>query len=71
MSLDNSTSDEENLTSIAKKLFDAIKECESAIKSINRVTDLDPQLSEEVDLFTSGGGRGEYFQAAYSLLEKF
>ena len=29
------------LTYIAKKLFDAIEECKSHIKSNNRVTDLD------------------------------
>ena len=36
----NSTSDEENPTSIAKKLFDAIEEYKSPTKSINRVSDL-------------------------------
>ena len=48
---------------IAKKLFDNIEEYKSPIKSINRVTDLDTQLSKEIDLFTSGGGRGEYLEA--------
>ena len=48
--LDNSISDEENPTSIAKKLFDAIEECKSPIKSINRITDLDTQLSKGIDL---------------------
>ena len=33
-----------------------------------RVTDLGTQLSEEIDLFTSGDGRGEYLQAAYNYL---
>ena len=47
-------------------LFDAIEECKSLIKLINRVTDLDTQLSKEIQLFTSGGGKGEYIQAAYS-----
>ena len=47
----NSISGEENPTSIAKKFFDAIKECK-------RVTDLDTQLSKEIDLFTFGSGRG-------------
>ena len=61
----HSISDEENPTSIVKKLFDAIEECKSPIKSINRVTELDNQLSKEIDLFTSGGVRGEYLQAAY------
>ena len=46
-----------------KKLFDAIEKCKSPIKSINRVTDLDTQLSKEIDWFTSGGGRGKYLQA--------
>ena len=65
--LDNSISDEKNPTSIAKKkLLDAIEECKNPIKSINKVTDLDTQLSKEIDLFTSGGGRGEYLQAGYS-----
>ena len=54
-------------TSIAKKLFDAIEECQSPIKSINRVTDLDTQLSKEIYLFTSEAGRGKYLEAAYSL----
>ena len=63
---DNSISDEENP---AKKLFNAIEECKSSIKSINRVTDLDTQLSKEINLFTSEGGRVEYLQAAYSYLE--
>ena len=40
----------------------------SPIKSINRVTDLDTQLSNEIDLFTSADGRCEYSQAAYSYL---
>ena len=40
----HSISDEENPTSIVKKLFDAIEECKSPIKSINRITDLDNQL---------------------------
>ena len=30
--------------------------------------DLYTQLSKEIDLFTSGGGRGEHLQAAYSYL---
>ena len=65
--LDNNISDEENPTSIARKL--SIEECKSPIKSTNRVTDLDTQLSKEIDLFTWGGGRGEYLvQAAYSYL---
>ena len=50
---------------LKKKLFDAIGKCKSPIKSINRVTDLDTQLSKEINLFTSGGGRGEDF---YKLL---
>ena len=50
LDLDNSISDEENPNSIAKKLFDAIKECKSPIKSINSITDLDTQLSKEIDL---------------------
>ena len=66
LDLDNSIPDEEIPTSTAKKLFDAIEECKSAIKLINRVTDLDTQLSKEIDLFTSEGGKGEYLQAAYS-----
>ena len=37
LDLDNSISDEDNPTSIAKKLFDAIKECQSPINSINTV----------------------------------
>ena len=37
------------------------------IKSVNRVTDLHSQLSKEIYLFTSGGGRDEYLQAAYTL----
>ena len=37
------------------------------MKSINRVTDLDTQLSKEIGLFTSDVGRGEYLQA-YSYL---
>ena len=39
-----------------------------SIKSINRATNLDSQLSKEIDLFTSGVGRGEYSQAAFSYL---
>ena len=66
--LDNSISDEGNPTSIAKKLFDAIEEGKSHIKSINRITDLDTQLSKEIDLFTSEDGRVEYLRAAYSYL---
>ena len=62
-------SHEENPTSIAKKLLDAIEECKIPIKSINRVTDLNTQLSKEIDLFTSEGGRDEYLQAAYSYLD--
>ena len=40
----------------------AIEECIRPIKSINRVTDLDTQLSKEIDLFTStsGDGTGQY-----------
>ena len=68
--LDNSIFDGKNPSSIAKKLLDAIEVCNSPIKSINRVTDLDTQLSKEIDLFTSGGGRGEYLQAAYSYVIK-
>ena len=68
LDIDNWISDAKKPTSIAKKLFDAIKECKSPIKSINWVTDLDTQLSTEVDLFTSGGGRDKYLQAAYSNL---
>ena len=69
LDLDNSISDEKNPTSIAKKFFDANEKRKSLIKSINRVTNLDTQLSKEIDLFISGGGRGEYLQAAYSCLE--
>ena len=58
---------EKNPTLIAKKLFDAIEKCKSPIKSINRVTDLDTQLSKAINLFT-GGIRGEYLRAAYSYL---
>ena len=36
------------------------------IKLINRITNLDTQLPKEIDLFASGGGRGEYLQAGYS-----
>ena len=68
LEFDNSISDKENPTSIGKQLFDAIEEWKSPIKSINRVTDLDTQLSKEIDLFTSEGGKGEYLQAAYSYL---
>ena len=50
LELDNSISDE-NPFSIAKKLFDATEECKSPIKSI---------MFKEIDLFTSGGDRGEY-----------
>ena len=57
--LDNSISDKKNPTSIAKKLFDAIEECKSLKKSINRVT----QLSKKKNRF-----RGEHLQAAYSYL---
>ena len=42
-----------------------IEECKSPIKSNNRLTDLDTQLSKELDLFLSAGDRGEYLQAAY------
>ena len=66
LDLANSLSDEKNRTSITKNLFDVIEECRSPIKPINRVIDLDTQLSKEIDLFTSGGGVGEYLQAAYS-----
>ena len=59
LDLDNSISDEENTTSIAKKLFHAVEECRSPIKLINRITDLDTQMTNEIDLFTSEGGRGE------------
>ena len=45
-----------------------IEECKNTIKSISRVTDLDTQLSKEIYLFTSEGGRGEYLQGAYSYL---
>ena len=65
LDLNNSISDEEKPTFIAKKLFDAIAECKSPIKSINRVTTLDTQLCKGIGLFTSGGHRGEYLQAAY------
>ena len=68
LDLDNSIWDEKNPTSIAKKLFDAIEECKSLIKSINMVTDLDTWLSKEINLFTSGSGRSEYLQAANSKL---
>ena len=64
LNFDNSIADEKNPTSIAKKFFDAIEECKSPIKSINRFTDLYIQLYKEIDLFTSGGGRGEYLQVA-------
>ena len=57
-----------NPTSITKKLFDAIEKCKSPIKSIKSVTNLDTQLSKEIYLFTSGGSRGKYLQAAYSYL---
>ena len=71
LDIDNSISDEKNPTYIAKligakDLFDVIEEYKSPIKSVNRVTDLDTPLSKEIDLFTSGGGRGEYLQAAHS-----
>ena len=56
----------ENSTLIDKKLFDAGGECKSSIISINRVLDIDTQLSKEIDFFTSGGCGGEYLQAAYS-----
>ena len=46
---------EGNPTCITKMLF----ECKSPTKSINRVAKLDTQLSKEIDLFTSGGGRDE------------
>ena len=36
---------------------------------MNRVTDLDTQPSKEIDLFTSGSGRGEYLRAASCYLE--
>ena len=68
LQLDNSISDEENPTSIVKKLLDATEECKSSIKSINRINNLDTQLSIEINLFTSGGDRGEYLQAACSYL---
>ena len=45
---------------LLKKLFHAIEECKSPIKSINSVTDVDTQLSKEIDLFTSRDSRGEY-----------
>ena len=38
---------------------------------IKRVTDLDTQLSKEMDLFTAGGGIGEYLQAHTTILELF
>ena len=60
LDFNNRISDEENPTSIAKMLFQSIEECKSLIKSISRVTDLDTQLSTEIDLVTSEGGRGEY-----------
>ena len=60
--------DLDNSISNAKNLFGAFEECKSTIKTINRVTDLDSQLSKEMDLFTSEGGRGEYLQTAYSYL---
>ena len=46
--LDNSISDEKIPTFFAQKLFDAIEEGKSPIKSINRFTDLDTQLSKEI-----------------------
>ena len=46
----------------------AIAECKSAIKSINRFTDIDIQLCKELDLFTLGDGRSEYLQGVYSYL---
>ena len=46
-----------------------MEESERSIKSINRVTALNHQLSKEIDLFISGGGRDEYLQAAYSYLD--
>ena len=46
LDLDNSTSYEENPTSIAKKLFNATEGYKSPIKSIKRITDLDTQLSK-------------------------
>ena len=51
----------------AKKLFDAIEEIKSLIKSINRVTDFDTQLSKRIYLSTSGGGEAEYLQAILEL----
>ena len=63
--LDNSVSDQENPTSIAKKLFDVVEECKNPIKSFNRVTDLDTQLSKEIDLFVSGCFRVEYLSWNY------
>ena len=65
LDLNKSISDKEKSTSIAKKLFDAIEECQSPIKSINRVTDLNTQLSKEIYLFTSECGRGKYLEAAH------
>ena len=41
------------------------------INTINRITNLNTQMSKEIDLFTLGGIRGEYFQAAYNYLELF
>ena len=52
----------------AKKLFDDTEGCRSPIKSINKVTDLDTQLSNGINWFQSRGSRGEYLQAAYSYL---
>ena len=44
------------------------KNSKSPMKSINRVVDLDTELSKEIYLFTLGDCRGEYLQAAYSYL---
>ena len=68
LDLDNSIQDEEKPSCTARKLFDAIEECKSPIKSINRVTDLDTQLSKEIDLFRSEVVRSEYLQAAYIVI---
>lgn len=73
LEIDDSVSDEkleEAPISIVQKLNDAIEECKSPIKSVNKADDdLETQLSKEIDLFVSGGVRGKYLQAAYSYLE--
>ena len=69
LDIDSCISDEQNSISIARKLFDAIEECKSSIKSIKRITNLNTQLSQEIDLLTSRGNRDEYLQAAYSYPE--